>query len=619
MAEEAVRGIVPRLRLVRYPKDATILSAQGGRGHAPAHRLRRPRRQPAQHSAGRTRPHARPRGALSRRGALRRRRDHARLPRARRTRPATCSRARTSSTLRHASPEFERYCTQAITETLRQSLESLYGQYSQRAAEQQTLTRTLGELVRNAPVACPATATARARRRSGWPMRKRAHDRRARRRAARRSGMFTLVDLLRRVVLPGRPLEHPAGRGDDDADRHAAGVRHRLRGDARDGRARHAPGRRRRERAAAAGVVNERDLFALQRVSMRQVTEGLHGADTIDKLKRAAEDIRRLTQNLLAQGVGAEPLTRTIAVAQRCAVAPRDRPRGRAARSRRHRLVLARARQRGSRRADVRHRPGQRAAVRRRRTRRRCGALRERLLAFRARGQRRAGRAGLPALPGQRDGQQSRAVPVGGRVEGQVPRLDPRADAAGAAQRQHHVRLPAALRRCRRSPTRCAQWLFGYTQANPAFLRLMVQNALSVEPPRRPDPHVRRRRRRRTSKGTLDLKARGTRLFVDCARVFALALGHRRHRHRDAAAPRRRARCTSRPRHVEATVEAFHFLQMLRLRQQDVAAGTGHANRIDPYALNEVEPAHAEGGVPPGEAAAGPAAAGVPAVARGAG
>ena len=30
-------------------------------------------------------------------------------------------------------------------------------------------------------------------------------------------------------------------------------------------------------------------------------------------LKRAGEDIRRLTQNLLAQGVGAEPLTRTIA------------------------------------------------------------------------------------------------------------------------------------------------------------------------------------------------------------------------------------------------------------------------------------------------------------------
>jgi CBS domain-containing protein len=62
-----------------------------------------------------------------------------------------------------------------------------------------------------------------------------------------------------------------------------------------------------------AGVVNERDLFALQRVSMRQVTETLHAAETVERLKQAAEDIRHLTQNLLAQGVAAEPLTRTIA------------------------------------------------------------------------------------------------------------------------------------------------------------------------------------------------------------------------------------------------------------------------------------------------------------------
>jgi CBS domain-containing protein len=46
---------------------------------------------------------------------------------------------------------------------------------------------------------------------------------------------------------------------------------------------------------------------------MREVIEGLHAADSIDRLKRAGDDIRRLTQNLLAQGVGAEPLTRTIA------------------------------------------------------------------------------------------------------------------------------------------------------------------------------------------------------------------------------------------------------------------------------------------------------------------
>ena len=36
-------------------------------------------------------------------------------------------------------------------------------------------------------------------------------------------------------------------------------------------------------------------------------------------------------------------------------------------------------------------------------------------------------------------------------------------------------------------------------------------------------------------------------------------------------------------------VEAFHFLQLLRLRQQDLLAGNGNRNRIDPYALNEID------------------------------
>jgi CBS domain-containing protein len=131
------------------------------------------------------------------------------------------------------------------------------------------------------------------------------------------------------------------------------------------------------------------------------------------------------------------------------------------------------------------------------------------------------------------------------------------------------------------------EWLHGYTQANPAFLRLMVQNALDVEPPLGliraftvdDEPAV---------KGTLDLKTRGTRIFVDCARVFALALGIAE----TSTAARLRAagaRLGVESRHVDATVEAFHFLQMLRLRQQDEQGPHGAANRIDPYALNDID------------------------------
>jgi CBS domain-containing protein len=87
--------------------------------------------------------------------------------------------------------------------------------------------------------------------------------------------------------------------------------------------------------------------------------------------------------------------------------------------------------------------------------------------------------------------------------------------------------------------------------------------------------------------GTLDLKVRGTRLFVDAARVFALGQG--------VAEPgtierlRRAAEIMQvDPRHVGATIEAFNFVQVMRLRTQD-RSHAGRPNRLDPHALNEVE------------------------------
>jgi CBS domain-containing protein len=130
------------------------------------------------------------------------------------------------------------------------------------------------------------------------------------------------------------------------------------------------------------------------------------------------------------------------------------------------------------------------------------------------------------------------------------------------------------------------EWLFGYTREGRIFLRLMTQNALEVEPPLgllrafATDDSA-------AHKGTIDLKTRGTRLFVDAARVFALEQGIAE---TGTAARLRIAgnRLKVAERHVSATIDGFHFLQMLRLRQQDFAAGAG-GNRIDPYALNEVD------------------------------
>ncbi len=421
--------------------------------------------------------------------------------------------------LRSASPEFERYCTQAITETLRQSLESLYGQYSQRAAEQQTLTRTLAELIRNPPVACAATA----------PLREAAQrmaDARVRTIIALDGdgapvGMFTLVDLLRRVVLAGRTLDTPlhdvmtAPLVTLPASATAAEGMHVMA----------ARGVRQIavvDNGRLAGVINERDLFALQRVSMRQVNEELHNADTIDKLKEAGDDIRRLTQNLLAQGVGAEPLTRTIAslndaLSRRAieivlprhdlagidwcwlALGSEGRSEQTFATDQDNALLFA---------AGDEHDAAERQA---------------RLLAFAREVNASLDRLGFPLCTGN---------VMAGNPELCLSTEAWKAKFLGwirqpTPQALLNANIVFDFRPLYGNLTLCTElrdWLFRYSEANPTFLRLMVQNALGVEPPLGlirtfvVDDDA-------PFKGTLDLKTRGTRIFVDCARVFSLAHG----------------------------------------------------------------------------------------------
>jgi CBS domain-containing protein len=132
--------------------------------------------------------------------------------------------------------------------------------------------------------------------------------------------------------------------------------------------------------------------------------------------------------------------------------------------------------------------------------------------------------------------------------------------------------------------------LSSLTHGNARLLRLMAQEALQARPPlgvlrdfvtedSGEFPH------------TLDLKKSGARLFVDAARVFSLAAGTSQtgtaQRLREAA-----ARLNIGDAEVAAVVEAFFFIQLLRLRAQITPdqphPGQAH-NRIDPYKLNEVD------------------------------
>ncbi|HEY0857935.1 MAG TPA: DUF294 nucleotidyltransferase-like domain-containing protein [Albitalea sp.] len=125
-------------------------------------------------------------------------------------------------------------------------------------------------------------------------------------------GILTRHDILGRVSLPQRPLTTPISEvmskpvhtlTVNDTAHDAAllmarrGIRHVAVTDA--------GGR-------VVSMVSERDLFAMQRLSLRQVSATIRGAQDVPTLAHAARDIRRLARELLCQGVGSLQLTQFI-------------------------------------------------------------------------------------------------------------------------------------------------------------------------------------------------------------------------------------------------------------------------------------------------------------------
>ena len=121
--------------------------------------------------------------------------------------------------------------------------------------------------------------------------------------ARRPVGVFTLIDLMERVVLPGVPLSTPVAdvmtRGPVLVDElstaqealalmasRASTSCWSMRG------------------GELAGIVTERDLFGLQRVTMRNVTQSIRLARDVPALRRCVEDIEALTRQPPRAGRG---------------------------------------------------------------------------------------------------------------------------------------------------------------------------------------------------------------------------------------------------------------------------------------------------------------------------
>jgi len=116
--------------------------------------------------------------------------------------------------------------------------------------------------------------------------------------------------------------------------------------------------------------------------------------------------------------------------------------------------------------------------------------------------------------------------------------------------------------------------------ATPRFLKQMAVNALEHRPPLAWHGGI--------AGDAIDLKLQGTAIFVEAARLLALAAGV------DATGTRQRLHGIAAPlaipaAEISAWVSGFEYLQLMRLGVQAGGAAPAQANRIELASLNEID------------------------------
>ncbi|MDI1268226.1 MAG: DUF294 nucleotidyltransferase-like domain-containing protein [Polaromonas sp.] len=207
------------------------------------------------------------------------------------------------------SPPFADFLNRRILKFLDLSRRALQVAYASQALAEQSLETPLGDVARQAPVTCPPDT----------PLREalsRMHQQRigsmlVADEAGRPLGILTRYDILGRVTLAALPLDTPISQAmvqpvltlsheHTALDAALLMSKHGIR---------HVPVTR---GGVAVGVVSERDLFAMQRLSLKQVSTSIRSAADVEMLKIVAQDIRRFAHSLLGQGVHARQLTALI-------------------------------------------------------------------------------------------------------------------------------------------------------------------------------------------------------------------------------------------------------------------------------------------------------------------
>ena len=207
------------------------------------------------------------------------------------------------------SPVFADFLARRVMTQLALSRQAMQATYAAQALAEQSLETPLGELARKSLAAVPAhTPLAQALTLM--------HDRHVGSvlvtdAAGQAQGILTRHDVLGRVTLAQLPLTTPI------ADVMSAPVRTLSRQHTAQDAAllmsrhniRHVPVT---QDGLVVGLVSQNDLFAMQRLSLKHVSGAIRAAQTVDDLARAAQDIRRFARNLVGQGVAARQLTQLI-------------------------------------------------------------------------------------------------------------------------------------------------------------------------------------------------------------------------------------------------------------------------------------------------------------------
>ena len=494
--------------------------------------------------------------------------------------------------LMNTSRPFRDFCTRRLGALLDQSRERLQARYNTSVSDAHRLTTPLKSILRRLPVTVAAGMSIRAVLETMQSLRIGAvvvidaqqHP----------VGIFTERDVLDRVALAGaaqdapiaqvmtlNPFTLPATAPMFEAAN--AMARHRFR---------HVLVM---EEGHLIGVVSERDLFTLQRLSLGEIAKSIEQATDVDALARASHDVRRLGAALLSQGVGGEQLTqfvttlndalvgRALALASQEAAPPavpwcwlglgsEGRMEQTMATDQDNAIVFSHTA------ADD------------------VSTIRAQFIAFADIANRILDRVGFPLC------------------KGDIMARNPKwcltiVEWQDTFQRWLQGMQPEALLnaaiffdfRALHGDTALAQqlrdWLTPAVASHSIFLLQMANNALQVRPPlglvrdfvTDVDAYP----------GTIDLKKFGARPFIDAARIFALRHGivatNTAERIR-LAAPRMRMADDE----AAALIDGFHFVQLLRLRNQEaeVAQTSGahsdsvsnpQPNRINPDDLNELD------------------------------